>query len=164
MKKPTRRRKKANIKKSRKSSQAGSTKLPAAAEQDVARGAHGLDARVRGVQRKADELHKEIRKAHGKTYATHGTAESRSMATDGLLREEDGEFASERAASGKPFPIVGIGASAGGFEAFSELLKFLPADTGMAFVLVQHLDPKHKSQLSELLGRGASVPVIEARD
>ena len=43
------------------------------------------------------------------------------------------------------FPIVGIGASAGGLEAFSALLKHLPLDTGMGFVLVQHLDPVHDS-------------------
>jgi chemotaxis response regulator CheB len=40
------------------------------------------------------------------------------------------------------FPIVGVGASAGGLEAFTRLIKHLPADTGMAFVLVQHLDPE----------------------
>ncbi len=40
------------------------------------------------------------------------------------------------------FPVVGIGASAGGLSAFTKLLKALPLDTGMAFVLVQHLDPK----------------------
>lgn len=40
-----------------------------------------------------------------------------------------------------PFPIVGIGASAGGFEAFQQLLANLPQNTGMAFVLIQHLDP-----------------------
>ena len=40
------------------------------------------------------------------------------------------------------FPVVGVGASAGGLEAFTKLLKHLPADTGMAFVLVQHLDPR----------------------
>ena len=45
------------------------------------------------------------------------------------------------------FPIVGIGASAGGLEAFSELLHRLPEETGMAFVLVQHLDPKRGSAL-----------------
>jgi len=43
------------------------------------------------------------------------------------------------------FPIVGVGASAGGLEAFTGLLKHLPVDTGMAFVLVQHLDPQHES-------------------
>jgi PAS domain S-box-containing protein len=46
-----------------------------------------------------------------------------------------------------PFPVVGIGASAGGLSAYSKLLKELPVDTGMAFVLVQHLDPKHASML-----------------
>src|SRR3954469_11976814 len=60
------------------------------------------------------------------------------------------------------FPIVGIGASAGGLEAFTELLQGLPADTGMAFLLVQHLDPKHKSLLSEILGRATAMPVREA--
>ncbi len=51
------------------------------------------------------------------------------------------------------FPIVGIGASAGGLEAFTQLLRALPADTGMAFVLVQHLAPTHASLLAEILSR-----------
>jgi two-component system, chemotaxis family, CheB/CheR fusion protein len=62
------------------------------------------------------------------------------------------------------FPIVGIGASAGGLEAFTELLRVLPADTGMAYVLVQHLDPAHKSLLAGLLARATSMEVREARD
>jgi two-component system CheB/CheR fusion protein len=60
-----------------------------------------------------------------------------------------------------PFPIVGIGASAGGLEAFTELLRHLPLDTGMAFVLVQHLDPQHESALTQLLMRATSLPVRE---
>ncbi|MGC1163308.1 MAG: chemotaxis protein CheB, partial [Candidatus Sulfotelmatobacter sp.] len=59
------------------------------------------------------------------------------------------------------FPIVGIGASAGGLEAFSELLRHLPEKTGMAFVLVQHLDPKHESGLREILARTTMIPVTE---
>ena len=59
------------------------------------------------------------------------------------------------------FPVVGVGASAGGLSAFTKLLKSLPLDTGMAFVLVQHLDPKHTSLLPELLSRVTSLPVIE---
>jgi two-component system, chemotaxis family, CheB/CheR fusion protein len=59
------------------------------------------------------------------------------------------------------FPIVGVGASAGGLEAFSALLSHLPPNTGMAFVLVQHLDPKHESALSGLLGRTTTLPVSE---
>ncbi|HSC46053.1 MAG TPA: chemotaxis protein CheB, partial [Candidatus Acidoferrum sp.] len=59
------------------------------------------------------------------------------------------------------FPIVGIGASAGGLEAFTELLKNLPVNTGMGFVLVQHLDPQHESALADLLTRATSMPVRE---
>jgi two-component system CheB/CheR fusion protein len=63
---------------------------------------------------------------------------------------------------GEPFPIVGIGASAGGLEAFSSLLSALPADTGMAFVVVSHLDPTHASALPAILARATSMPVTEA--
>jgi len=59
-------------------------------------------------------------------------------------------------------PIVGIGASAGGLEAFTQLLEHLPADTGMAFVFVQHLDPEHESALPHILGRATSMKVREA--
>src|SRR5438445_433929 len=55
-------------------------------------------------------------------------------------------------------PIVGIGGSAGGFEAAMELLRHLPARTGMAFVIVQHLDPHHGSRLANLLGKATSMP------
>ena len=57
--------------------------------------------------------------------------------------------------------IVGIGASAGGLEAFTQLLKHLSLDTGMGFVLVQHLDPNHESALTEILARATSLPVSE---
>ena len=57
--------------------------------------------------------------------------------------------------------IVGIGASAGGLEAFTQLLKSLPLDTGMGFVLVQHLDPEHESALTQILARATSLPVRE---
>ncbi len=62
------------------------------------------------------------------------------------------------------FPVVGIGASAGGLEAFVDLLKHLPADIGMAYVIVQHLDPKHESMLGELLARATPMRVVEAQD
>ena len=61
------------------------------------------------------------------------------------------------------FPIVGVGASAGGLDAFRQLLGALPTDTGMAFVLVQHLDPSHESILAELLAKGSRMPVSEVR-
>ena len=60
--------------------------------------------------------------------------------------------------------IVGIGASAGGLDAFKSFFGNAPADTGMAFVLVQHLSPDHKSMLSELLARTTEMSVVEAVD
>ncbi|WP_224362095.1 chemotaxis protein CheB [Hyalangium versicolor] len=64
----------------------------------------------------------------------------------------------------KRFPLVGIGASAGGLPAFLTLLEHLPTHSGMAFVLVQHLSPKHESILPSLLARATSIPVLEATD
>ncbi len=64
----------------------------------------------------------------------------------------------------KPHPIVGVGASAGGFEAFRELLKALPSDTGLALVLVQHLDPGHESLLAKLLSKATTMPVAEVEE
>ena len=58
-------------------------------------------------------------------------------------------------------PIVGIGSSAGGLEAFTQLLNHLDVETGMAFVLIQHLAPNHKSLLSEILGRATKMRVLE---
>jgi two-component system CheB/CheR fusion protein len=64
----------------------------------------------------------------------------------------------------EPFAIVGIGASAGGLEAMKELLRHLPDKTGMAYVLVQHLDPGHASVLAEILSRETPIPIEEATD
>src|SRR5688500_14518179 len=63
-----------------------------------------------------------------------------------------------------PFPVVGIGASAGGIEALSEFLAAMPADSGMALVIVQHLPPEHQSQLAEVLGRHTTMRVQEIKD
>jgi two-component system CheB/CheR fusion protein len=57
------------------------------------------------------------------------------------------------------FPIVGIGASAGGMTALIELFENLPSDTGMAFVVLQYLDPKHESRLAETLSLITKIPV-----
>ena len=64
----------------------------------------------------------------------------------------------------KVLPIVGIGASAGGLEAFEQFFRHIPADTGMAYVLIQHLDPEHGSLLTEILQRTTQMPVVEAVD
>ena len=64
----------------------------------------------------------------------------------------------------RAFPIVGVGASAGGLEAFTQLLQALPSNTGMAFVLIQHLDPTHTSFLAEALSKATAMPVRQAED
>ncbi len=69
-----------------------------------------------------------------------------------------------RPSNSNTFPVVGIGASAGGLEAMTQLLKHLPGHTGMAFVLVQHLDPTHESALTALLSRLTPMPVCEAKN
>jgi len=62
------------------------------------------------------------------------------------------------------FPIVGIGASAGGLDALGELLAHLPQDVGMALLVVQHLDPAHPSLLPDILAQRTTLPVSEAKD
>ena len=71
---------------------------------------------------------------------------------------------SQSAPSGFPGLIVGIGASAGGLAAFKSFLTHMPADSGMAFVLVQHLDPQSPSLLVELLRSQTKMPVAEAKE
>src|SRR5208337_5692045 len=85
-----------------------------------------------------------------KSSARKSGKSSRKLTTGGNLKRFPGSF-----------PIVGIGASAGGLEAFSELLHHLPEKSGMAYVLVQHLDPKHASGLTEILARTTKIPVTE---
>jgi PAS domain S-box-containing protein len=62
------------------------------------------------------------------------------------------------------FPIVGIGASAGGLEALEDFLRHMPSHPGMAFVVVQHLDPTHKGAVVELLQRTTAMTVVEVQD
>jgi two-component system CheB/CheR fusion protein len=62
------------------------------------------------------------------------------------------------------FPVVAIGASAGGLEALELFLKHVPAQSGMAFVVVQHLDPTQKGMLVELLLRVSTIPVVQVTD
>ena len=61
-------------------------------------------------------------------------------------------------------PVAGIGASAGGLDAFKRFFSAMPADSGVAFVLIPHLDPKHESLMVELLARYTKMPVVEATE
>jgi two-component system, chemotaxis family, CheB/CheR fusion protein len=73
-----------------------------------------------------------------------------------------GRLALEAHQRSEDFPVVGIGASAGGLEACTKLLGALPTDSGMAFILVQHLDPTHESMMAELLAHHTSMTVVQA--
>ena len=75
------------------------------------------------------------------------------MASEAALRQRRADF-----------PIVAIGASAGGLDACRKLLDALPADNGMAFIIVQHLDPSHDSMMVDLLAGHTSMPVLLATD
>lgn len=66
--------------------------------------------------------------------------------------------------SAQTFPVVGVGASAGGLTAFREFLEGIPEDSNMAYVLVQHLSPKHESTLPELLAQFCTIPVLFITD
>ncbi len=78
-------------------------------------------------------------------------------------REKKSEVAKQLARD-QFFPIVGVGASAGGLEAFEQFFTKMPPDSGIAFVLIPHLDPTHASMMTELLKRVTSMEVSEAKD
>ena len=109
---------------------------------------------------------KAIRKAPaaGKSRKKKPVASSASGKRTTVKSQKIPENQSPAKEDGLTFPVVGIGASAGGLEAISELLKQLPEDIGMALVLVQHLAPGHESMLSELLGRETTLGVSEVKD
>ena len=89
---------------------------------------------------------------------------ARNVASSPTNHQPQASEPTEPPAPRNRFPVVGVGASAGGLEALSQLLRNLPSDTGMAFVLVQHLDPKHQSQLPEVLSRTTAMPVLTVTD
>lgn len=61
-----------------------------------------------------------------------------------------------------PVLVVGIGASAGGIEALKELFTAMPADSGLAFVVIQHLEPTHESRMADILGKCTRMKVVQA--
>lgn len=92
-------------------------------------------------------------------------AKKGKLKTNALLTESGGHPADKPLIkSPNLFPVVGIGASAGGLDAFKKLLKAIPEDSGMAYVLVQHLDPSHESLLPEILQKVTKIPVLEITD
>lgn len=99
---------------------------------------------------------------HSKEESSRKSNSSAEQAARKKDDHSDGDRSQAR--SGNDLLIAAIGASAGGIESFSELLAQLPADTGMAFVVIQHLDPKHESGLTQVLAKKSSMPVKEVTD
>jgi two-component system, chemotaxis family, CheB/CheR fusion protein len=79
-------------------------------------------------------------------------------------KRKAGAVATESRDRSQTCPIVGMGASAGGLEAFERFFSRMPADSGLAFVLVPHLDARHKSAMTDLLKRYTAMPVVEIAD
>lgn len=126
------------------------------------------------VHRKVDELHKGMDDVRRRVSATRrrlkaGGRKAKPSKVKSKPKKPPSRKSARRsdeptATTDANIPIVGVGASAGGLQAMTEFLKELPRKTGMAFVLVQHLDPTHESALSTLLARVAKVEVSEAKN
>ena len=99
--------------------------------------------------------------------AKKGSGEENSEAEiSDSLKEQQIAVAEELAPGAKAmaFPVVAVGASAGGLEAFRELLKALPDQPDCAFVFIQHLSPKHESLMADILDKMTALTVVEAQD
>ncbi len=83
---------------------------------------------------------------------------------DGQARVPAEETTSESEPAAPPFYVVGVGASAGGLEALESFFEHMPADAGMAFVVVQHLSPDFKSLMDELLSRRTEIAIHRVED
>src|SRR2546425_533482 len=106
-------------------------------------------------------MKKAGKKSRGKESARKQKSAARGRSSQPPVEKSPASTAPSPKTPAPTFPIVGIGASAGGLDAFTQLLKHLPIDTGMGFVLVQHLDPDHESALAQILARVTSMPVRE---
>ena len=103
-----------------------------------------------------------VHRLHGRTPAKKGKAADKMKSNQAKVAPPaDAKPSRETAARSGAFPVVAIGASAGGLEAFTAMLGSLESDTGMAFVLVQHLQPAHRSMLAEILSNATKMPVSE---
>jgi two-component system CheB/CheR fusion protein len=133
---------------------------------EIVKGAGVARQKTARVRREAEALHESIERAHVRAEKAHKTADGVHQDVDKMHDHVSKRQFSRRAGGTgrrKSFPVVGVGASAGGFEAFAQLLEKIPPNTGMAFVFVQHLDPTHKSSLTALLSRSTHIEVTEIR-
>jgi two-component system CheB/CheR fusion protein len=105
-------------------------------------------------------LSDENRKKHGAEAPKDGGSDAEPNGTEKPGGDADRR---ESVSPDAGFPIVGIGASAGGLEALRDFFGAVPADSGMAFVVIQHLDPTHKSHMVDVLVKHTDMPVLQAK-
>jgi two-component system CheB/CheR fusion protein len=151
----------------RPSGKSGSDGKTASLEREIRDVTSKADAALRKggqLAKKSAVVYEAADEAHRRAESTHLTAETTHKAIHNL-----GQFRPAKAPvknnsrEKKAFTVVGVGASAGGFEAFVQLLENLPPDLNMAFVFVQHLDPRHASSLASLLSSKTQMEVTEIR-
>jgi two-component system CheB/CheR fusion protein len=116
------------------------------------------------LAKQSEALREGAHKAHEGIEHLHESLDEAHKVIEEIEEKEKSKGGARPYKKQKPFFVVGIGASAGGFEAFAQLLEQLPAETGMSFVFVQHLDPSHKSSLTSLLSRLTHIEVSEIRN
>lgn len=106
----------------------------------------------------------EPKKSAGPARASRGGGSNGAKEAVGGSACAGSRFGARGSSDGKAFPVVGLGASAGGLAALKEFFSAMPPDSGIAFVLIQHLDPAHRSLTAELLGRNTTMKVVQAED
>lgn len=111
--------------------------------------------KIASVSKRALPDKKSVNGAPSKRGELSGQSKSKSS---------DAKFITEVKKPVSGFPVVGIGASAGGLEALELFFTHMPPEAGIAFVIIQHLDPKHKSIMDELLKRRTTMKVLQAED
>ena len=84
--------------------------------------------------------------------------------TGDIKQKEPPKKQQKKQTSAGQFPVIGIGASAGGLEAFGALFQKMPEDTGMAFILIQHIEPSHVGNMVSLIQKQTRMPVIEVKN
>jgi two-component system CheB/CheR fusion protein len=120
-------------------------------------------ARETGKGRQIGGVHPPRQPPSPRQRHTPSTIKTPAEAAEPAVTEAFATAAEELDEGGSLPIVVGVGASAGGLEALTELLSHLPGDTGLAFVLIQHLDPTHESHLTELLSKACKMPVSEVK-
>src|ERR1700733_13357461 len=94
-------------------------------------------------------------------YIRQGLTVNKSSLTMSELRNNGNDKDSAKEQSSNLFPVVGVGASAGGLDAFKRLIRAIPERSGIAYILVQHLEPSHESMLVDILQKITRIPVQE---